>query len=90
MGHPKGFLLYERKEAGNRPINERIYDYGEVEQTLNAEDAIAGIKNEPQAFKSPIPTEASETNKRNGDRIRVIWAVSSIFSGMAAYPEARR
>lgn len=38
MGHPKGFLLYERKEAGNRPINERIYDYGEVEQTLNAED----------------------------------------------------
>ena len=38
MGHPKGFLLYERKEAGNRPINERIYDFGEVEQTLNAED----------------------------------------------------
>lgn len=38
MGNPKGFLLYERKEAGNRPINERIFDYGEVEQTLNAED----------------------------------------------------
>jgi glutamate synthase (NADPH/NADH) small chain len=38
MGHPKGFLLYERKEAGNRPIAERICDYGEVEQTLNAED----------------------------------------------------
>ncbi len=38
MGNPKGFLLVERKEAGNRPLNERIYDYGEVEQTLNAED----------------------------------------------------
>jgi len=38
MAHPKGFLLYERKEAGNRPIQERIYDFGEVEQTLNAED----------------------------------------------------
>ncbi|HEX3006727.1 MAG TPA: glutamate synthase subunit beta [Bacteroidales bacterium] len=38
MGNPKGFLLVERKEAGNRPKNERIYDYGEVEQTLNAED----------------------------------------------------
>ena len=38
MGNPKGFLIYERKEAGNRPISERIFDYGEVEQTLNAED----------------------------------------------------
>ncbi|HEX2934408.1 MAG TPA: glutamate synthase subunit beta [Bacteroidales bacterium] len=38
MAHPKGFLLYERKDAGNRPIQERIYDFGEVEQTLNAED----------------------------------------------------
>ncbi len=38
MGNPKGFLLIERKEAGNRPVNERVYDFGEVEQTLNAED----------------------------------------------------
>jgi glutamate synthase (NADPH/NADH) small chain len=38
MGNPKGFLLVERKDAGNRPISERLYDYGEVEQTLNAED----------------------------------------------------
>lgn len=38
MGNPKGFLLVDRKEAGNRPINERVYDFGEVEQTLNAED----------------------------------------------------
>jgi glutamate synthase (NADPH) small chain len=38
MGNPKGFLLYDRKEAGNRPVKERIYDFGEVEQTLNAED----------------------------------------------------
>ena len=27
-----------RKEGGNRPIHERILDYGEVEQTLNEED----------------------------------------------------
>jgi glutamate synthase (NADPH/NADH) small chain len=27
-----------RKEGGYRPLNERIYDYGEVEQTLNEED----------------------------------------------------
>ncbi len=27
-----------RKEAGNRPVDERIYDFGEVEQTLNTED----------------------------------------------------
>ena len=27
-----------RKEAGNRPVNERIYDFGEVEQTLNTVD----------------------------------------------------
>jgi glutamate synthase (NADPH) small chain len=38
MGNPKGFLLVDRKEAGNRPINERVYDFGEVEQTLHAED----------------------------------------------------
>jgi glutamate synthase (NADPH) small chain len=38
MGNPKGFMLHDRKEAGNRPKNERIYDYGEVEQTLNTED----------------------------------------------------
>ncbi len=38
MGNPKGFLLYERKEAGNRPVGERLCDFGEVEQTLNAED----------------------------------------------------
>lgn len=38
MGDPKGFIKIKRKEAGNRPINERIYDFGEVEQTLNIED----------------------------------------------------
>jgi len=38
MGDPKGFIKVERKEAGNRPIRDRIYDYGEVEQTLNSED----------------------------------------------------
>jgi len=38
MGDPKGFLRIQRKEAGNRPVSERIYDFAEVEQTLNTED----------------------------------------------------
>ena len=38
MGDPKGFLTIPRKEAGKRPVTERIYDFGEVEQTLNTED----------------------------------------------------
>lgn len=31
-------MKIERKDAGNRPVGERIYDHGEVEQTLNTED----------------------------------------------------
>lgn len=38
MGNPKAFLNIPRKEAGYRPIHDRINDYGEVEQTLNTED----------------------------------------------------
>jgi glutamate synthase (NADPH/NADH) small chain len=38
MGDITGFLKIKRKEAGNRPINERICDYSEVEQILNSED----------------------------------------------------
>ncbi len=38
MGDPRGFMKTLRKEGGYRPLNERIYDYGEVEQTLNEED----------------------------------------------------
>ncbi len=38
MGKPKAFLEIPRIEAGYRPIHERITDYGEVEQTLNARD----------------------------------------------------
>ena len=38
MGDPKGFIKTHRKEAGNRPLHERIHDYGEVEQTLNTAD----------------------------------------------------
>lgn len=38
MGNPKAFLTIKRKEAGYRPVHERIIDYGEVEQTLNEED----------------------------------------------------
>ncbi len=38
MGNPKAFLTIKRKEAGYRPVHERILDFGEVEQTLNEED----------------------------------------------------
>lgn len=38
MGNPKAFLTIRRKEAGYRPIHDRIYDFTEVEQTLNIED----------------------------------------------------
>ena len=38
MGNPKAFIYIPRKEAGYRPVNERVYDFGEVEQTLNQED----------------------------------------------------
>lgn len=38
MGNPTAFLNIPRKEAGYRPIHDRINDYGEVEQTLNTED----------------------------------------------------
>jgi len=38
MGNPKGFIQIPRKTAGYRPLNERIYDFGEVEQTLNEQD----------------------------------------------------
>jgi glutamate synthase (NADPH) small chain len=38
MGNPKAFMNIPRKDAGYRPVNERIYDFGEVEQTLNRED----------------------------------------------------
>lgn len=38
MGNPRGFMEVPRKESGYRSVNERIYDYGEVEQTLNDED----------------------------------------------------
>ncbi len=38
MGDPRGFMKVPRKEGGYRPLNERTYDYGEVEQTLNDED----------------------------------------------------
>lgn len=40
MGNPKAFLSIPRKEAGYRPVIERINDYSEVEQTLNSEDRI--------------------------------------------------
>ncbi len=38
MGNPKAFLTISRKEAGYRPVHDRIHDFGEVEQTLNTND----------------------------------------------------
>jgi glutamate synthase (NADPH/NADH) small chain len=38
MADINGFLKIKRKEAGNRPLNERIGDHSEVEQVLNSED----------------------------------------------------
>src|SRR5690554_865844 len=38
MGDPKGFIKVPRKEAGYRQVKDRIYDYGEVEQTLDVYD----------------------------------------------------
>ena len=38
MGNPKAFITVARKDAGYRPVLERITDFGEVEQTLNQED----------------------------------------------------
>ena len=38
MGNPKAFITIPRKEAGYRLLSERIFDHGEVEQTLNRED----------------------------------------------------
>ena len=38
MGNPKAFLTVPRKEAGYRPVHDRVHDFGEVEQTLNTRD----------------------------------------------------
>ena len=38
MADATGFLKIKRKEAGNRPLHERICDFSEVEQVLNSED----------------------------------------------------
>ena len=38
MGNPKALLTIHRKEAGYRPVHDRIHDFGEVEQTLNSND----------------------------------------------------
>jgi len=40
MADITGFLKIRRKEAGNRPLHERICDFSEVEQVLNSEDRL--------------------------------------------------
>ena len=38
MGNPKAFLSINRKEAGYRPVQQRKYDFAEVELTFNDEE----------------------------------------------------
>ena len=38
MGNPKAFLEIHRQEAGYRPIQDRIHDFSEVEQTLSTRE----------------------------------------------------
>lgn len=38
MGNPKAFLTVPRQEAGYRPVQDRIMDFSEVEQTLNTSE----------------------------------------------------
>lgn len=38
MGNPRAFLTVPRKDAGYRPVHERVKDFSEVEQTLNTKD----------------------------------------------------
>ena len=38
MGNPKAFLTIHRKEAGYRPLDERVHYFSEGEQTLNTHD----------------------------------------------------
>jgi len=38
MGNPKAFMEIHRQEAGYRPIQDRIQDFSEVEQTLNTRE----------------------------------------------------
>ncbi|MCD7709995.1 MAG: glutamate synthase subunit beta [Porphyromonadaceae bacterium] len=38
MGNPKAFLEIKRKEAGYRPVQQRKYDFAEVELTFNDEE----------------------------------------------------
>ena len=36
MADVTGFLKIKRKEAGNRPLNERVCDHSEVEQIISS------------------------------------------------------
>ncbi len=38
MGNPKAFMEIHRQEAGYRPLQDRIHDFSEVEQTLNTRE----------------------------------------------------
>ena len=38
MGNPKAFLTIRRREAGYRPLDERIHDFVEVERVLGTEE----------------------------------------------------
>ena len=40
MGKVTGFIEYQRKDPGYRPVNERIKDFKEVERVLNDEEIL--------------------------------------------------
>jgi len=38
MGKPTGFLEYQRKDPVKRPVQQRVRDYKEFEEPLNADE----------------------------------------------------
>ena len=52
-----------------------------MQQTLNQAGESAGRKKTRMVVSTPIASAASATKSRNGERIRVIDAANSSFSG---------
>ena len=57
MGDPRAFLNIPRQEAGYRPVNERITDYSQVEQTLNTDRKSTRL-NSSHLEQSRMPSSA--------------------------------
>ena len=60
MGNPKAFLSINRKEAGYRPVQQRKYDFAEVE--------LFSVSERESAVMAPRAAEvASEAEYHRGD-----------------------